>query len=37
LRHQIIVCSTGVGGCLLNQLAKAFPLQRRSGCRCQRY
>jgi hypothetical protein len=25
LRHQIIVCSTGVGGRLLDQLAKVFP------------
>jgi hypothetical protein len=25
LRHQIIVCSTGVGGRLLDQLAKGFP------------
>jgi hypothetical protein len=25
LRHQIIVCSTGVGGRLLDQLAKGLP------------
>jgi hypothetical protein len=36
LRHQIIVCSTGVGGRLLDQL-EGFPLRQRSGRRCQRY
>jgi hypothetical protein len=36
LRHQIIVCSTGVGGRLLDQL-EGFPLRQRSGCRCRRY
>jgi hypothetical protein len=39
LHHQIIVCSTGVGGRLLDQLAKVFPCDGDlvSGRRCQRY
>jgi hypothetical protein len=35
-RHQIIVCSNGVGCRLLDQL-EDFSLQQRSGRRCQRY